>query len=181
MSPDEQFLQAALQWDLPRLYQDLAKVKRKGLTSIERVHLRGLLCGYSPAEIAEKLNRDPEGLKVDLSNRIYTYIKRLIGKEDEKMENWRNICEWLEEAGYKQQSSSPAEDDIDTIPGEATLRIKNITRDKFIFEVKAQFIGSLSTTFINFPTICSGPNQEKNVSETSPESENLSGKDKQFE
>jgi hypothetical protein len=171
MSPDEQFLQAALQWDLPRLYQDLAKVKRKGLTSIERVHLRGLLCGYGPAEIAEKLNRDPEGLKVDLSNRIYTYIKRLIGKEDEKMENWRNICEWLEEAGYKQQSSSPAEDDIDTIPGEATLRIKNLTRDKFIFEVKAQFIGSFST--INSPTILICSNQEKETSETSPESENL--------
>jgi hypothetical protein len=177
MSPDEQFLQAALQWDLPRLYQDLAKVKRKGLTSIERVHLRGLLCGYGPAEIAEKLHRDPEGLKVDLSNRIYTYIKRLIGKEDEKMENWRNICEWLEEAGYKQQLNSSDKDDIDAIPGEATLRIKNLTRDKFIFEVKAQFIGSFST--INSPTILICSNQEKETSETSPESENLSGKDKQ--
>jgi hypothetical protein len=85
----------------------------------------------------------------------------------------------LEEAGYKQQLNSSDKDDIDAIPGEATLRILNLTRNQFIIEVKARFIGSLSTTFINSPTICVCPNQEKETSETSPESENLSEKDKQ--
>ncbi len=167
MSPDEQFLQAALQWDLPRLYQDLAKVKRKRLTPIEQVHLRGLLCGYSPSEIAEKLHRNPAGLKVDLCNRLYTYIKRLLGKDGEKMVNWRNICEWLGEAGYKQQFSSLGEE-MGTIPGEAILRIRNLSRDLFSIEVKAQFIGSLSmTTTINSLTVCPSSNQEKKVSEIS--------------
>lgn len=32
-------------------------------------------------------------------------MKNLVNKGDEKVENWRNINEWLEEAGYKTQSS----------------------------------------------------------------------------
>ena len=30
-------------------------------------------------------------------------------KSDEKVENWRNITEWLQEAGYKTQSSIESE------------------------------------------------------------------------
>lgn len=54
---DEQFNYAALQWDLEALYTDLASAKGKRLTPMEKLHLRGLLCGYSPAEIAEKLRK----------------------------------------------------------------------------------------------------------------------------
>jgi starvation-inducible outer membrane lipoprotein len=34
---------------------------------------------------------------------LYPYIKNLVGKSNEKVENWRNITEWLDEAGYKTQ------------------------------------------------------------------------------
>jgi hypothetical protein len=44
---EEQFAQAANEWDLERLYKDLADAKqkvaphkRRGLTEVERVHLR---------------------------------------------------------------------------------------------------------------------------------------------
>jgi len=52
-SVEERFAQAANYWDLETLYTDIASAKGKCLTPIEKLHLRGLLCGYSPSEIAE--------------------------------------------------------------------------------------------------------------------------------
>jgi hypothetical protein len=97
----EPFAQANDDWDLETLYKDLASIKGKGLTPIEKTHLRGLLCGYSPAEIAERLHKSVKGVEADLCNSIYRYVKTFVGKYNEKIENWRNICEWLDEAGYK--------------------------------------------------------------------------------
>jgi hypothetical protein len=110
MAPtDAQFAQAANDWDLETLYTDLASAKGKRLTPVEKLHLRGLLCGYSPTEIAQKLNKNVKGVGVDLSNTLYQYVKNLVSKCDEKVENWRNINEWLEEAGYKAQPSAEGE------------------------------------------------------------------------
>jgi hypothetical protein len=105
MATDQLFSQAAKDWDLDTLYADLASAKGKRLTPIEKLHLRGLLCGHSPAEIAERLNKSVKGVEVNFCNTIYQYVKNLAGKGSEKVENWRNICEWLEEAGYKAESS----------------------------------------------------------------------------
>jgi hypothetical protein len=104
MPTDEQFSQAANHWDLETLYADLASAKRKRLTPVEKLHLRGLLCGYSPTEIAEKLGKNVKGVETDLCATLYRYVKSLVDKCSAKIENWRNITEWLEEAGYKTQS-----------------------------------------------------------------------------
>ncbi|WP_332959431.1 hypothetical protein [Microcoleus sp. AR_TQ3_B6] len=60
-SSEDLFAEAATNWALQKLYKDLAVAKRefaphmrRGLTEAEKTHLRGLLCGYSPAEMAEK-------------------------------------------------------------------------------------------------------------------------------
>lgn len=102
---DDYFYQAAYQWDLETLYLDLASVKGRRLTPVEKVHLRGLLCGYSPAEIAEQLNKSIKGVQVDLCNTLYQYVKNLVGNTNGKVENWRNITEWLIAAGYQKQTS----------------------------------------------------------------------------
>ncbi|MCA1994199.1 MAG: helix-turn-helix domain-containing protein [Coleofasciculus sp. S288] len=106
MATDEQFTQAANHWDLETLYVDLASAKGKRLTPVEKLHLRGLLCGYSPTEIAERLGKNAKGVETDLCATVYRYVKNLVDKCDEKIENWRNITEWLEEAGYKTQPHS---------------------------------------------------------------------------
>jgi len=98
---DEQFTQAANHWDLETLYTDLASAKGKRLTPVEKLHLRGLLCGCSPGEMAEKLGKDVKGVESDLCASVYKYVKSLLGKGNEKIGNWRNIAEWLEDAGYK--------------------------------------------------------------------------------
>jgi hypothetical protein len=53
----------------------------------------------------EKLAKKLNDVEVDLSNTIYQYVKGLV-KSEEKLENWRNICGWLEEAGYKCQQTN---------------------------------------------------------------------------
>ncbi|MFB2922387.1 MULTISPECIES: helix-turn-helix transcriptional regulator [Aerosakkonema] len=143
MTSTELFALAANEWDLETLYADLASAKGKRLTPVEKQHLRGLLCGYSPAEIAEKLNKSPKGVGVDLCNTLYQYVKNLVGKSDEKIENWRNVNEWLEEAGYKTQSSAEFESS-DCLPLEFLIKRANITIDKHkvIVDINLRIVAS---------------------------------------
>jgi hypothetical protein len=98
----ENFNEAEEFWYLDKLYQDLSEHKVKDLTRMEKLHLRGLLSGFSPNQIALKLNKDVDGVQADLSKTIYAYIKSLLGKaSEEKIENWRCIPKWLEDKGYR--------------------------------------------------------------------------------
>jgi hypothetical protein len=108
----------------------LASAKGKNLTPIEKRHLRGLLCRCSPSEIAEKLNKSLKGLEVDLSNTIYSYVKILINRGDEKVENWRNICQWLDDSGYKSKSVENPSKSNHPIQVNAKVHIENITIDE---------------------------------------------------
>ncbi len=112
----EYFDEAKLLWNLDSLYHNLAQVKGRSLTPSEKLHLRGLLCGYSPAEIAEQIERDVHGIEVGLSDTIYRYVKLLVHKEKAKIDNWRNISEWLETAGFKKKiemSLSPSQTGVE--------------------------------------------------------------------
>ena len=126
MKPNkEHFALAKQHWDLENLYIDLASAKGKNLTPIEKIHLCGLLCGYSPAEIAEKLHKSVNGIEVDFSNTIYQYVKHLLNRSDEKIENWRNICQWLEEVGYKNQQTEQSQAN-NQIPVDAQVHSSSI-------------------------------------------------------
>lgn len=143
MLSTEQFSQAANEWDLETLYTDLASAKGKRLTPVEKLHLRGLLCGYSPAEIAEKLNKSAKGIGVDLCNTLYHYVKNLVDKKDEKIENWRNIYEWLEEAGYKTQLSDEDKSG-NCLAGKFLVKQANITVDnnQIIVDLHVRIVAS---------------------------------------
>ncbi|MBN3963075.1 helix-turn-helix domain-containing protein [Nostoc sp. NMS8] len=124
-SSNEPFMQAENHWDLETLYSDFSSVKNKRLTPVEKRHLRGLLCGFSPAEIAEKLGRNGKGVETtDLCATVYRYVKSLLDKSDEKLENWRNISEWLDDAGYKNQSIKVPS--LDLSPDKAVVNVTNI-------------------------------------------------------
>lgn len=105
---EEEFIEAARNWDLERLYADLEVAKREwgvnkrwGLTTVEKQYLQGLLCGYSPDEIAEKLDKDVRLVRVQLSNNLYRYVEKLLDRPPNSLENWRDIVIWLAEAGYR--------------------------------------------------------------------------------
>ncbi|MEH2045321.1 helix-turn-helix transcriptional regulator [Nostoc sp.] len=94
------------------------------MTPVEKRHLRGLLSGCSPAEIAEKLGKNGKGVETDLCATVYRYVKSLLDKSDEKLENWRNISEWLDDAGYKNQSIKVP--GLDLSPDKAVVNVTNI-------------------------------------------------------
>ncbi|MEL6939172.1 MAG: ATP-binding protein [Cyanobacteria bacterium J06598_1] len=101
------FDEAAEQWDLDRLYTDLAEVKaglqshrRPGLTTSEKRRLRGLLLSYSPAEIAEQEYTAVGTVEVALSQSIYRYVEGVTQHARNSVENWRDVRTWLAEAGY---------------------------------------------------------------------------------
>ncbi|MBW4508256.1 MAG: response regulator [Scytonematopsis contorta HA4267-MV1] len=94
-----------LAWDIEKLYSDLAEVKQKQknaqrqmrLTQLEKACLLEILSGHSPSFIASQLNRQPNGLAVDLSRGLYRYIEGLTGQ---KPKNWRDIPLLLSQKGY---------------------------------------------------------------------------------
>lgn len=139
-SPEEQFILAANDWDLERLYKDLADAKRqvashkqKELTKVEKLHLRGLLCYYSPSDIATKLYKKEEGLRADLSETVYRYVKQLTqGKVDIRLNNWRDIPDWLEQAGYKTRSSN-----LDENEAEITTFVSDSDIDALVERVRS--------------------------------------------
>lgn len=109
-SSEELFAESITNWDLPKLYKDLAVTKRefaphkrRGLTDTEKKHLRGLLCGYSPAEMAQKLHKSARGVEADLCSTIYRYVEQLTKRPLNTLKNWRDIPKWLEITGYKIQ------------------------------------------------------------------------------
>jgi hypothetical protein len=135
MSKDEMFAEAAKHWDLERLYQDLAEAKqkcapraRKGLTEREKLYLRGLLCGCSPAEIARQLVQSAKGVEVYMCKTLYQYCKVMADAPNEKVKNWRNINNLLEEGGYKSESPSAVKAKFNpTLPIEPLLKIVNLS------------------------------------------------------
>ena len=117
------FIEAEQSWDLGRLYKDLAGIKGKHLSPMEKIYLKGLLLGQSPTKIAEVLNKNPKGVEVDLSKTLYQYVKDVLDRSEEKIENWREIKDWLEDAGYRKSFSS-------------VFSIKNILIEKLQFSVE---------------------------------------------
>lgn len=142
---DEQFPQVFTEWDLETLYTDLASAKGRRLTPVEKLHLRGLLAGHSPSEIAEKLSKSVKGVEVDLCSTLYQYVKNLVGKSNGKVDNWRSISEWLECAGYRNKptpsvqfkSSSP----VDLLVKKAKISFEN---NQIIIDVDMRIVAPVS-------------------------------------
>jgi len=103
---EEEFVEAKNNWNLEKLYIDLASSKGKALTPVERKFLRGLLCGLSPAEIAHIVykTRSSSTVRVYLSNGLYKYLEEMLSIQAGttiKVKNWSHVTHLLEKAGYK--------------------------------------------------------------------------------
>ncbi|MEG4498930.1 helix-turn-helix domain-containing protein [Microcoleus sp. F10-C6] len=147
---NEQFTQAANHWDLETLYTDLASAKGKRLTPVEKLHLRGLLCGYSPADIANKLHKSVKGVESEMCTTLYPHIKSLVGKANEKVENWRNITEWLDEAGYKTELL-PEPQGSDSLPVDTWVKIGSISIEKDKIMIIGVYIRNIAETLPSQP------------------------------
>lgn len=128
----EDFPEAANHWNLEKLYIDLASSKGKGLTPVEKKILRGLLCGYSPSEIANIIykTRISSSVRVYLSNYLYKYLETLLSLEAGeliKINHWSRVTTFLEKAGYKNKPGSQA---TSQTPTELNLNSSNLVSIK---------------------------------------------------
>ncbi|MGP1383958.1 MAG: NB-ARC domain-containing protein [Thainema sp.] len=106
-SPDLEFAEAAELWNLERLYTDLGSAKGKGLTPVEKQYLRGLLCGYSPNEIAERCHVASDTVRNYLSKGLYRYIEEFLMRHAEqqaRVKDWSRVAILMERAGYRLNS-----------------------------------------------------------------------------
>lgn len=105
------FTVSAKYWQLEKIYIDLAAVKGKGLTPLEKTFLQGLLCGYSPAEIAACVYRDrsSNSVRVYLSKGLYKYIQELLFMKSGaqvRIKHWGSVTNLLSQAGYKKETQN---------------------------------------------------------------------------
>lgn len=109
--PVEEFSEADTNWDVERLYIDLAGVSVKPLSRNAKRFLRGVLCGYSPAEIAEKCryrgNNPSDTVRQTLSKEIYPSIKALLERWEDI--EWGQVSRLLE--GYRKKTKNQLPDE----------------------------------------------------------------------
>jgi len=76
-------------------------------------------------------------------------VKFLLDKTDEKIENWRNIAEWLEQSGYK--CLSPQIPINSVFPEKSIVNIAtvNVERDQIVFQINLRVPTSELTELSN--------------------------------
>jgi len=99
------FPEAAECWKLEELYaaidQIKQKVQRKQLTCLEQAILRGILSGKSTEQIGNLLSGESYSLIINSTWQLYRYIKTLTATKTKDFNNYKNIPNLLEIAGYK--------------------------------------------------------------------------------
>ncbi len=102
------FAEAERSWNLPVIYEQIEMAKQelfgeKQLTSLQKTILRGLLCDYSPEQIATFLPREMHPSLVNITWNLHKCVQYIIGIESRTVESYRDIAYWLETAGFKNQ------------------------------------------------------------------------------
>jgi hypothetical protein len=109
----ELFQEAESRWDLERLLDDLAEVNGESLTATEQLTLRGLLCGYTPAELTEMRVKDKRGPQTNVSRGVRRYVKKLMrakGVEVPERLNSVKMLAMLKKAGYNKTVTTSTDD-----------------------------------------------------------------------
>ncbi len=95
------FSEAALNWDLIKIYQAIETVTLKPLSGLEKTILRGLLCGYSPRQITAACKEESEELIINLVWQLYSYVEIIGNFPKQSIQNYQNIPLKLAALGYK--------------------------------------------------------------------------------
>lgn len=108
-SDDPHFIQAAQEWDLDRLYLDIKACISEKLTDREKILLRGLLCDYSPKEIAKiAYGKDTSDTIAPNLTNLYEIITHLNAHQssDPTKIAYNNIRRILKSLGYSKSSGT---------------------------------------------------------------------------
>ncbi len=99
-------------WHIKQLYNQLEAIKiqkqQQPLTELEKVCLQGLICGYPPDKIAQKLveELDPFLIQVTFWT-LYHYIQIMVSREEVNIPNYQilDIISSLEASGYNAENA----------------------------------------------------------------------------
>ncbi len=95
MTFEEEFSEAYKNWEIEKIYLDLADAVGKDLSPNAKIFLRGILCANSPNEIAKKLNYQGKNIsdtvRQTLSKEVYPAIENLVNSGNKI--NWRKTSE----------------------------------------------------------------------------------------
>ena len=108
------FSAATLNWDLIKIYQAIETVSLQPLSRLEKIILRGLLCGYSPRQITAVCKRESEELIIDLVWQLYNYVEIVGNFPQQSIQNYQNISLKLAALGYKKNNNTILLSSIDT-------------------------------------------------------------------
>ena len=105
----------AQNWDLENLYKALAQAKQnykqtekiQNLTPNDRDNLHGILATKKSSEIALIYNKSYGQTKNELSDRLYKYIRNLLGYDQSEDIEFIDIPGQLAQRGFKRDSSQP--------------------------------------------------------------------------
>ncbi|MGV2828118.1 HlyD family efflux transporter periplasmic adaptor subunit [Myxosarcina sp. GI1(2024)] len=133
---EQLFAQAEQNWNLPVIYEQIAAAKHKlfgekQLTPLQKTILRGLLCNYSPKQIATCLPSEMHQSLVNITWNLHKCVQELVGIESKTVESYRDIPYWLETAGFKTQVKSDSS-------SESQLTIIQNTTCKYLPEPKEE-------------------------------------------
>jgi len=152
---EEDFQEAETLWDLERLYTDLGEVKGESLTATEQLTLRGLLCGYTPAELAEVRVKDKRGQQTNVSRGVRGYVKKLMkikGVAVPERLNSKEMLARLKQTGYKKQ--------LTALKGERILPIRALEGLIKVIGVNKSEINHQVTIEMNIRLVTSLPMEE---------------------
>ena len=155
------FGKAKESWNLTQLWEDLAVVKRevvpharRGLSKTERQDLCGLLCGYSPTEIATQTFRQPRTVEVRFCQTVYRYVEALTARPRNSLKHWSYLKDWLEDAGYKlPRNRFTGAPKVLTLPDYVTPDVGNIYLAKNVLDA---YQGTISGWFRLLPNVAKG-------------------------
>lgn len=111
--PEDKFLEAYNNWDVEKLFRDLADVniEKKYISSTAQKYLRGVLVGKSPKHIAQICSlrgRDPSyTVRKYLSDEIYPLIRQLLNLPEKEPIVYNKVPFLLYEYSLKNKNQLP--------------------------------------------------------------------------
>jgi hypothetical protein len=131
------YLEVLNDWDVERLYIDLAKSKLKifggrpdkKLSVKEQACLRGILGNNGPKKIATEFHLSFGALRAELCDGLYKFIKDLTG---ESFERWWSIPGVLEKAGYKCSSTVSIPPETSLTPSTAVVALTILNEQEIV-------------------------------------------------
>jgi multidrug efflux pump subunit AcrA (membrane-fusion protein) len=98
------FAKAADRWDLDKIYKKIESIQQqfgqKQLSPEQKACLRGLLCGYNPAQIASHFPGESYGTIVNQILKLIRYIEILTGRKCTTIQDSNYIANCLAATGF---------------------------------------------------------------------------------